>query len=481
MSTHTFLWHDYETFGKNTRTARPAQFAAILTDMDLNEIGVPIEIFCQPAPDFLPEPEACLITGITPQHCLKKGLPEYEFATVIEQAFSQPNTIGVGYNTIRYDDEITRFMFWRNLIDPYAREWQNGCSRWDIIDLARVTYALRPDGVNWPKNEQEKVSFRLTDLTEANGIIHDGAHDAVSDVRATIALARLIKQKQPKLFDFYFKLRLKSQVSDEIGMHLTPARPFLHLSSMYPAENAHMALVFPLAMHPTNKNEVIVWNCAYDPSDLFTLDAEQIKQRLFSRADELPEGLTRLPIKTIHLNKSPVVIQNLKVLSVDALERCHLDLELNLKHASIVANSLQKNNLNHIWASVFERNFVAGDVDESIYNGFIGNDDRRTLNQLRTLNSEQLSQSKINFSDNRLEELLLRYKARNHPGILNEEEFETWQKHCGERLHQGKDGALTLAVFFEQLNALSEVVTESQKSVLQSLYDYAYMIAPEMP
>ena len=210
---HTFLWHDYETFGKNTRTARPAQFAAIRTDDQLNEIGQPIDIFCQPAPDFLPEPEACLITGITPQYCLQNGLPEHAFADQILAAMSEPNTVSVGYNTIRYDDEITRFMFWRNLIDPYAREWQNGCSRWDIIDLARMAYALRPDGIEWPKNEQGKVSFKLTDLTEANDITHEAAHNAVSDVRATIALARLIKQKQPKLFDFYFGLRQKEKVN----------------------------------------------------------------------------------------------------------------------------------------------------------------------------------------------------------------------------------------------------------------------------
>ena len=235
MNMHTFLWHDYETFGKNTRTARPAQFAAIRTDSDLNEIGEPLELFCQPAPDFLPEPEACLITGITPQQCLKNGVPEHEFAEQILNAFSEPNTIGVGYNTIRYDDEITRFMFWRNLIDPYAREWQNGCSRWDIIDLARVTYALRPEGIEWPRNGDGRPSFRLEHLSAANGLAHEAAHDALSDVRATIALARLLRARQPRLFDFCFALHRKERVAAEIGLPCTPreARPFIHISGMF--------------------------------------------------------------------------------------------------------------------------------------------------------------------------------------------------------------------------------------------------------
>jgi exodeoxyribonuclease-1 len=195
MQALTYLWHDYETFGAVPRRDRPAQFAAIRTDAELNEIGDELMLYCQPAPDFLPDPQACLITGITPQTCLQSGVPEHEFARQIEAAFAQPGTIGVGYNTIRFDDEVTRFLFWRNLIDPYAREWQNNCSRWDILDVVRTAYALRPDGIQWPRNEEGKVSFRLEHLTAANGLSHEAAHDALSDVRATIAMARLLKEK----------------------------------------------------------------------------------------------------------------------------------------------------------------------------------------------------------------------------------------------------------------------------------------------
>lgn len=491
---HTFLWHDYETFGKNTRTARPAQFAAIRTDENLNEISEPIELFCQPAPDFLPEPEACLITGITPQQCLRVGVPEYQFAEQIFQVFSQPNTIGVGYNTIRYDDEITRFMFWRNLMDPYAREWQNGCGRWDLIDLARVTYALRPEGIHWPRNEQGNVSFKLTALTEANGIAHEAAHDAVSDVRATIALAKLLRDKQPKLFDFYFKLRSKDNVSAEIG--LGTGKPFLHLSSMFPAERAHLALVFPLSVHPTNKNEVIVWDCAFDPSELFTLDAAAIQQRMFTRTDDLPDGVTRLPIKTIHINKSPVVIRNLKVLDAAAQQRCQLDLALNLHHAEIAASKLAQMDLSAvllhaeiaaskfaqmdlsvIWQQVFQREFAASDVDEALYDGFVSSNDRNLLNRLRKLNPEALAKERPRFTDARLTELLFRYRARNFPDTLSEEEFERWQEHCAARLHGGEGGALSLDAFFAQLEQLAQS-DGANLALLHELNDYAQMIAP---
>ncbi|MBY0445058.1 MAG: exodeoxyribonuclease I, partial [Burkholderiales bacterium] len=130
---HTFYWHDYETFGINPRRDRPSQFAGIRTDAELNEIGKPLNIFCKPAPDYLPDPESCLLTGITPQQCLENGVDEFEFAARIEAELATPDTVGLGYNSIRFDDEVTRFMFWRNLIEPYSREWQNDCSRWDLL------------------------------------------------------------------------------------------------------------------------------------------------------------------------------------------------------------------------------------------------------------------------------------------------------------------------------------------------------------
>ena len=218
MTELSFYWHDYETFGRFPRRDRPAQFAGFRTDAELIEIGAPLMTYCRPAPDYLPDPEACLLTGILPQTCLELGQPEPAFAAAIEHELALPGTVGVGYNSIRFDDEVTRFLFWRNLIDPYAREWQNECGRWDLLDVVRCLYALRPEHIEWPKHDDGRVSFKLEHLTQANGLAHEAAHDALSDVRATIALARLIRPKQPKLWDFCLKLRKKDAVWAEIGL-----------------------------------------------------------------------------------------------------------------------------------------------------------------------------------------------------------------------------------------------------------------------
>ncbi len=481
MSDTTFFWHDYETFGVSPRVDRPSQFAGIRTDADLNELGAPIMTYCQPAPDYLPQPQACLLTGILPQTCLQKGVPEHRFASIIEKALAQPGTIGVGYNSIRFDDEVTRYLFWRNLIDPYAREWQNQCGRWDLLDVVRCTWALRPDGIQWPKHEDGRPSFKLEHLTVANGITHEAAHDALSDVRATISMARLIKSQQPRLWDFCLKLRKKEAVLEEIGV----GRPFIHISGMYPVTQGCIGLVWPLAPHPTNKNEIIVWDLAHDPAELFTLSAAQIKQRIYTRTEDLPEGMTRLPIKSIHINKSPIVIGSLKTLTPAVIDRWQIDVPKALAHA---ASAEQKaHTMAGIWPEVFERASMGPvDVDQDLYGGFVSNDDRRLLERLRALPAqalaEQLADRQPNFADERLSELLFRYRARNFPTSLSADEQQQWQTHCKQVLEEGVAGGLTLETYTRELDALSEQLQDDDErgqDIVGALYDYAAHMAPD--
>jgi exodeoxyribonuclease-1 len=479
MASSTFLWHDYETFGLNPRRDRPAQFAGIRTDAELNEIGEPVMIYCQPASDYLPDPQSCLITGITPQHCLQHGLPEHAFAAQIEQLLAHPGTIGEGYNTIRFDDEVTRFMFWRNLIDPYAREWQNECGRWDILDVVRMAYALRPDGIVWPVKDG-KPSFKLEDLARANGLLHEAAHDALSDVRATIALARLIRTAQPKLFEFCLGLHKKDRVIAELGLPatLSHGRPFLHVSGMFSPERGCLAVMFPLATHPSNKNEILAWDLAHDPSELPLLDVATLRQRLFTRSADLPEGVQRLPIKSVHLNKSPMVVRNLHILDSKITTRWGVNKELALHHAEI-ATGLP--DMSTIWPQVFQRpKKAAPDVDEDLYGGFVGNEDKRRLNRLRAMSSAELAHSRTGFDDPRLQALLFRYRARNFPDTLVPDELARWEAHRAARLLEGEGGARNVDALFSEIDALSETADERGEAILGALYDYAEAIAPEL-
>jgi len=478
MGDTSFFWHDYETFGRDPRRDRPAQFAGLRTDAALNEVGDALVMYCRPPTDRLPDPESCLLTGITPQRCAEQGLPEHEFAEQVLAALGAPGTVGVGYNTIRFDDEVTRHLFWRNLIDPYAREWRDGCGRWDLLDAMRCAYALRPDGIEWPRQDDGRASFRLEHLSAANGIAHAAAHDALSDVRATVALARLLRQRQPRLFDFCLRLRSKDAVWAEIGI----GRPFLHVSGMYPVERGCIALVWPLAPHPTNRNELIVWDLAHDPSELLALDADAIRARLFVRTDALADGQTRLPLKTIHVNKSPVVIANAATLTPTMAERWGIARDAWERHADIAQRiSADLATLREsVWPAVFARpdDGAATDVDEDLYGGFIGNDDRRALDRLRAAMSTRHAARRASFHDPRLDELVWRWRARNFPATLDADEAERWAAHRRQCLIDGRGNGLTLAQFHERIDALSDGADERGQEILGALYDWGEAIAP---
>lgn len=451
---NTFLWHDYETTGADSRRDRPSQFAAIRTTMDLEIIGEPVDIFCQPASDGLPHPDAVLITGITPQQMQREGLIESEFATRVNDEFSQPGTCGVGYNSLRFDDEFTRHLLYRNFHDPYQREWKDGNSRWDLIDLARMCHALRPEGIEWPTRDDGSPSFRLEHLALANHLDQRRAHDALSDVRALIALARLIRIRQPKLFDFYFMLRRKQRVFELIDV--ARMTPLVHVSSRYPASRGCLALIAPLATHPTLPNAVIVVDLDTDPTELIELDAEDIADRVFVSKADLPEGIARIPLKAIHTNRSPAIapLATLKGVDHDRLglniERCLENLE-RLRSADGLAEKVRSVFGN---APPFQ---LTTDPELSLYSGFLPDGDRRQLQTVRACPPEQLALREWRFSDPRYAELLFRYRARNWPEHLSNDERTRWEAHRRKRLTTPTSlTTLTLDEYFHRLQELRD-------------------------
>ncbi len=434
----TFYWHDYETWGADPRRDRAAQFAGVRTDQEFRIIGAPLVLYCRPADDMLPHPEACLVTGITPQTALRDGVPEAEFFRLIHGELARPGTCALGYNSIRFDDEFTRYGLYRNFLDPYAREWQNGNSRWDIIDMVRLTRALRPEGIQWPDHPDGKPSFRLEDLSRANGIEHGAAHDALSDVHATIALARLIRARQPRLYDYVYRMRGKRQAAQLLD--LSRQSPVLHLSSMYPAAYCGLAMVAPLAEHPINKNGVLVFDLRHDPTPMLDLDADEIHRRLFTPADELPQGIERIPLKTVHLNKCPVVVP-MNTLTPAAAERLSIDPERGMRHLEIIrrAKDLDQKIQRVLERRVFEAD---GDPDHGLYGGgFFSDDDRERIADIRRKSAQELIGLAPPFDDPRLPELLFRYRARNWPQTLSPEERVRWRAYRHKRLTDASGGA----------------------------------------
>jgi exodeoxyribonuclease-1 len=469
MTTQTFYWHDYETFGLDPQRDRPAQFAGVRTDADFNVIAKPLVVYCKPAADTLPHPDSCLITGITPQLAEQKGVCEADFIRLIHEQLAQPNTCTLGYNNLRFDDEVTRNTLYRNFYDPYAREWQNGNSRWDLIDAVRAARALRPEGIQWVNSAEGKPSFRLDQLTIANNIAHQGAHDALADVYATIELAKLLKQAQPKLFQFLLENRVKTKVSDLL--QLGSFKPVIHISGKYPAAKNCLAVVLPLCKHPTDNNGVIVYDLSINSEPMLTLSATDIQKNIFTATANLPEGTTRIPLKTVHINRCPVLAP-VSVLKPDDAQRLTIDLVecfANIAKISTATDLTQK--LREVFGAYSEPQNT--DPDLAIYSGgFFADADKASMTKIRFMSAERLANSQFSFSDKRLTEMLFRYRARNYPDTLTAEEQQKWQTFCVNRLTGQQAGAgITFADYFARLNELKTDEKANQETI-QALETY---------
>ena len=461
----TFLWHDYETFGANPVTDRPAQFAAQRTDAELNPVGDPLTWYCAPANDVLPHPVACLITGITPQEALARGLRETEFAQRINAEMSRPGTCSAGFNSIRFDDVITRNLLYRNLRDPYEREYRNGNSRWDLIDLARMCYALRPEGVEWPLHEPGKPSFRLEDLSAANGIHHEGAHDALADVRATIDLARLIRSAQPRLFRWALDLRNQKQVADLLDT--VEPKPVLHTSSRIAATRGCTALVLPLAVPADRPKAVIAFDLDADPSPLIHEPVEVLRGLVFTAAEDLPEETERLPLKLIHSNHVPMVAPLATLKGVDT-RRIRLDPERCLRHAETVLRHLDpiRAKVSEIFAWPAEAREDRSDPDLMLYSGsFFSASDRHLMNKILSVSPTELGRHRWSFQDQRLPLMLFRYRARNYRDTLSAEEARAWDEDRRARLLEaGSPDWFTLDGFQAAVRDLREEKKDQPKA-----------------
>ena len=456
----TFYWYDYETFGISPRIDRISQFAGIRTDENLNILDEHM-FYCKPTHDCLPAPEACAVTGISPQLCEQKGMIEHAFVKKIHTEFSTPNTCIVGYNSIRFDDEFTRHALYRNFIDPYAWHWKNGNTRWDILDVVRLCYALKKDAsLKWVYDENGKPIFKLDQLSLANGIEHANAHDALADVRATIAIAKIIKESQPQLFDYAFSLREKKTVERKIQLF----EPMLHTSGMYPAEKSCTRLAVALAYHPEYNDRAIVFNLDQDPSLLLELEVEELKALMFTKQSELPKGVERLQIKDLVFNKSPMFVPNVYKLEPKIIEQLQIDMETCLDRLSFIKDN--QKTISKIVQDLYrndQERIKTTDVDQTLYDGFMDNGDKRIGDQIQTLSVDALKDFHPKFKDDKLSILLMRFKARNYPEALSEDEAEDWFETVQGRVQAGENGYLAIDDYFQRINAMREQHPNNEK------------------
>lgn len=447
MNKPTFFFYDLETSGLNPRDDRIMQFAGQRTDLDLNPIGEPVNILLKLNDDTLPSPKAIMVTKITPQKTFGDGLTEAEFANYVTEEIFTPNTIAVGYNTVRFDDEFMRHLFWRTFYDPYEFEWRDGRGRWDLLDVVRMTRALRPEGINWPVTEDGKATNRLELITKLNSISHENAHDAEADVQASIDVARLIRDKQPDLFNYLFKIRAKNEVKKIVN--LENKRPFVYSCGRYPAEFEKTTVAFPLTAG--RNGNILVFDLRYNLEELD------------------PEKSYYPVVKEFCLNKCPAVAP-LQVLDKDngwekiklSKEQIDKNLAILLKHPEFAEKRREEIENQPEFPPAI-------DPESALYDGFLNDRDRIYCNAVRNAKENELADFNPEFNDERLPELLLHYKAKNFPRSLTDDETKKWQDYRRARLER------QAPKFLKELEEISDdFIKEELKLYFESLNDSDY-------
>lgn len=465
----TLFFYDLETSGLDPRKDRIMQFAGVRTDLDLTPIGEPYNLLIKLNDDTLPTPEASMVTGITPQATQADGYSEAEFSKLLIEELFVADTIVVGFNNVRFDDEFIRYLLWRNFYDPYEWSWKDGRSRWDLLDVVRMTRALRPEGIVWPVQDG-KATNRLELLTKENGIAHVKSHDALSDVEALIAVANLIKTKQPQLYNYLFEMRDKNKVKQLVN--LDDKKPFVYTSGRYEAEYNKTTVAFPLT---TGKNNaVVVYDLRYDPKEFVQLSSDELRKKLYAPWEERKaEGFVALPVKELQYSRVPAVAPLGVLEQAEGWQNIKLGQATVEKHKAAL---LQAPHFAENIRSMFENRAEfkkSIDPEAQLYDGFLQDRDRLRTETVRNASEQQLADFHPEFSDERLDPLLLHYKARNYPRVLSESEARAWEKWRSAKITN------ELPLFMKSLHNLAASVQDSDKQfILQELQLWAQSIMP---
>lgn len=456
----TFLFYDLETTGTNKAGDRIIQFAAQRTDQNFNINADPLDLKIQLPDDILPHPQATLTTGKTPQD-VSDGIPELELARILyEKVFTQGTTV-IGFNNIDFDDNFIRYLFWRNFFDPYEWAWRDSRSRWDLLNPSRMVHALRPDGINWPEDGNGNCNHKLEKLAEANNIQHDHAHDGLSDVLALIDWAKLLRNKQSKMFDYLLSMRDKNKVNQLVN--LTKAEPFVLTATRNGATYHYTSVACSIAEGPTN-NTLITYNLRYDPTPWLNFSAAELAALRFTSYEELDKrGLPPFPLHSIATNACPTVAPIGVLDEQDGWDKLALNPQTVRHNMDILRKNPQF--IDEAKMAYQAENFPdeTRDVEERMYDGFLNDADRQTANRIHNADAKLMATWDPYFHDERLPQLFIHFKARNFPETLSQAEAQVWETYRTAKLAQREP------VFMEELEQARTKATPEQQGILDQL------------
>ncbi|WP_306142626.1 exonuclease domain-containing protein [Roseibium sp. MMSF_3412] len=392
----SFAFYDFETTGTSPAFDQPTQFAAILTNDDLEPLKR-IDVRCRLSPHILPAPWALAVTGVTPDILTNPNLPTwFEFVQTLSALINQwgPAT-WTGYNNITFDEEVLRQSLYQNLHPSSYLTQMGGNDRLDVMKLVYATWNLEPDALVWPTDDSGRQSFKLDQMAPANGFAHHDAHNALGDVEATIYIASLIRDRAPDVWEQSLRNRSKQKVSEL-------------LQSGHPLRLIERFGATP----PRSYIGAYAGSSTSNPNSVGFLDLDQVdpSELLLADDDVIVKAVDRTPklVRTVAVNKVP-----------NLFEMDQIDPVITNRAMRLAEMTDLRERIGNAIAARFANREAPVHVEEQIYAEFYSSTDQRLLKHFQTTSWEERVDVLTRLNDQRARQLGRRLIFLNRPDLLD--------------------------------------------------------------
>ena len=423
----TYLFYDIETTGRNRCFDQVLQFAAIRTDLALNEqqrYQFQIKLNC----DVTPDPEAILIHRI-PIETMQQGATEVEAIKEIHALLNAPGTISGGYNTLGFDDEVLRFSFHRNLLPPYTHQWANQCGRFDLYPMTQLYYLYHHGCLTWPTKPDGKISLKLEDLNRANQLATGTAHEAMADVEATLSLARLFFLER-KTWDYtigFFNKELELKRRETLNTFLETSYGRYPLALLVGCAGSTDFFQYPalnLGQHLHYKNQTL-W---------LRLDKPEL---LTATLDTIPKTTWVARIKPAEHFLLPLSDRFKQHLTKERLNTTQTNLDC-LSQQPALFQAIQ-----HYYRTYKYPEIPHLDVDADLYvNGFLSRNEEISCAKFHTASLPEKEKICAHFQNPRLKEIATRILGRHYTTALTPSLAKAFHAYLSRTNSQTPEDAL---------------------------------------
>ena len=466
-----FLFYDLETTGVSKAHDQVLQFAAIRCDQNLNQVETPSNLFCKPRNDVFPSPSAILANRLDFRKCKREGLSEFEFALAAHDVLRRPNTFIAGYNSKKFDDELMRFLFYRNLIDPYKWGYERENKRIDVMDQILLAHVFnREVGLEFPVVDGQ-VSLKLEHIAEDNHFDARNHHDALNDATNTRSIMEIIRNQRPKLFEYALQ-----RVNEEENRKLiTESELFCHVSTIYGYANNCVSIQRFLCFHPIIRKRLLTWNLTYDPLELLKRSPQEIAQNLYLNKEQ---KAFEIGFGEITLNQTPMVLKY-------SLNQSNLEVEKEKIQDNLEKLRGVEQQLSDLAEATYQIKDPpqVQDVDASLYDSAFFPDRNNNIRLIDEVIQNPMDFDHREIQNKRYSELLLRLQGRNHYEQLSPQNQDEYNRYRREKLlSEEKKDWMTHEQFKNELGDLKRTqrLSSEQEVLLSHLIDHVEQIVAEI-